>query len=143
MKTREHILTENDITSDRPMYNDFKINQLLVKLSENNLPETLPPISKNAPEYQRVLEGYKELGAIAKDQLKDCFWYWGVARDCSLAMWDAMKGKFAYVHYNGLALQEYVMHVPHYEDDEGMDIFIPFEEVKRLPNGTYSKGHIK
>lgn len=66
---------------------------------------------------------------IAKDKLVDGAIYFGTCRNATLAVWDDIFNKFSHItkKLGGTILEE----LPHPEDDDGYDCFIP-ERVATL-----------
>lgn len=67
---------------------------------------------------------------IQKSELEIGRMYKGVCRNAEVAVWDGEK--FWYDrHKFGSTFKESIIH---YEDDEGCDVFVPFEKVNIRPN---------
>ena len=85
------------------------------------------------------VNAYYDVGVIKKDDLIDGAYYQGNCRNASIAQWDAknncfwyMRNKFGYV---------YKEDINHLADDNGYDLFIPFQKVddKDARNGDKIK----
>jgi hypothetical protein len=71
-------------------------------------------------------QAYKD-GMIRKSDLKDGKTYLGDCRNASVATWHADKNCFTYQRTKfGSTFPEDIFHP---EDDDGFDIFTPFEEI--------------
>lgn len=73
------------------------------------------------------LSKYTDTVAIAKQNLKDKTYYFGLCRNAHIAVWDAKGDTFWYIRIKfGSFFTEEIKHM---EDDEGFDVFIPMHEV--------------
>lgn len=67
-------------------------------------------------------------GMIRKEDLKDGVSYKGHCRNASVAVWHAEKGRFTYQREKfGSVFPEDINHPA---DDNGFDLFTPYEEIK-------------
>ena len=67
-------------------------------------------------------------GMIRKSDLKNCVSYKGHCRNASVAVWRSDKGVFTYIRSKfGSTFPEDINHP---EDDNGFDLFTPYEEIK-------------
>lgn len=69
------------------------------------------------------LVGAVYAGMIPKNQLAHGKWYVGYCRNASKAWWNAEQQVFSYKRVKWS--YEYWEDIPHPEDDEGYDIFVP------------------
>lgn len=85
------------------------------------------PRYESQEEYRKLIEEYLEAGAIAKEDLISGAWYIGQSRSTNIAQWFPYGG-FHFIRYkmNG----KYVDNIPHFEDDRGYDLFIPFKLIE-------------
>ncbi len=72
---------------------------------------------------------YLEAGVIAKEQLEDGQYYFGLCRNTKIAVWDKPKNVF---HHLRLKFGHWFMEdINHIEDDNGFDMFVPFEKIDK------------
>ena len=74
------------------------------------------------------LDIIKNIGAIPKSELEDGAYYIGVCRNSNIAIWDSKKEKFFYIRRKFDKL--FSEPICHPEDDDGYDLFIPYEKIK-------------
>ena len=81
-----------------------------------------------------------EIGGILKEDLKHCQYYIGVCRNSNVAKWDANRQKF--IHLRTKFGKTFAEEINHPEDDDGFDLFIPYEEIPNHwdSNWKYKKG---
>ena len=80
------------------------------------------------PVKPEELEAAYAQGMIRKSELKDGVSYKGRCRNASVAVWNAEKGRFTYQRTKfGSTFPEDINHP---EDDNGFDLFTPYEEIK-------------
>ena len=85
------------------------------------------------------VNAYYDLGVIKKDDLIDGAYYQGNCRNASIAQWDAKNNCFWYMRDKfGHVYKEDINHLA---DDNGYDLFIPFQKVddKDARNGDKIK----
>lgn len=84
-------------------------------------------IDRLGNDKQKPLAKAYEMGLIKKSDLIDGKVYFGNCRNATIAKWDAGKQRFIYkrVKFNSSFDEE----IPHPEDDEGFDIFVPVDFV--------------
>ena len=80
----------------------------------------------NEEEYHNLIETFIKAGAIAKKDLIAGAWYIGQSRSTNIAQWWP-HGGFYFIRYK--LDGKYVDKIPHFEDDRGNDVFIPFKLV--------------
>lgn len=78
-------------------------------------------------EFQQLIKEYIEAGAIPKDKLISGGWYIGQSRNCSIGQWFSKPGKFYFIKYKMGG--KYVDDIPHFQDDNGFDVFVPFKLI--------------
>lgn len=72
-------------------------------------------------------KSFKERSLIPKSELKHDVWYRGSCRNSSKARWDSENNRFRYLRTKfGDSFWEDINHP---EDDNGFDLFYPFEEI--------------
>lgn len=66
---------------------------------------------------------------IPKKDLKDNYFYIGVCRNANVAKWSLKNNCFYYIRnkWNNFFLEK----INHPEDDDGFDLFLPYEEIPR------------
>lgn len=80
------------------------------------------------PVKPEEMEAAYAQGMIRKSDLKDGALYKGNCRNTSEAIWNAEKNAFTYQRTKfGSTFPEDIHHP---EDDDGCDIFTPYEEIK-------------
>lgn len=78
---------------------------------------------------ENLKEAY-ELGMIKKEDLIDGKQYLGYSRNTDKAYWSKENNVFTFLnsgHFEGDGFED---HVPHPENDDGYDIFVPIEEIE-------------
>lgn len=71
---------------------------------------------------------------IAKYKLEHGAYYKGDCRNASIARWDAVTQKFWYIRSKFHMV--YTEEINHPEDDDGHDLFYPFERVEGREDGV-------
>jgi hypothetical protein len=71
-----------------------------------------------------------EVGMLNKDHLIDQHYYLGSCRNAMVARWNEQNGYFTYIRIKFTRV--YPENIFHPEDDNGNDLFIPFQEVRPL-----------
>lgn len=101
--------------------------ELLKKKFEkvDDIPEF--PRYESKEEYDKLVKAYIEAGAIPKKDLVSGEWYIGQSRSTNIAQWFP-HGGFHFPRYKMDG--KYVDNIPHFEDDDGYDLFIPFKLVE-------------
>lgn len=96
----------------------------------NSIPVWNPRIVIDNPEPRPNLEEFYKQGLLRKSELTHGKYYYGHCRNASVARWNERTQLFSYVrHKFGDMFEE---NIPHPEDQDGHDIFTPFEET--IPN---------
>jgi len=90
--------------------------------------EAIALIYHTNPMTPEVLKKAEELGMIPKRDLKPWAYYSGSCRNARIAMWDSNRQLF--IHLRTKFRDTFAETIPHPEDDEGWDVFIPVEEIK-------------
>lgn len=85
------------------------------------------PRYESQEEYQRLIKEYIEAGAITKEDLVPGGWYVGQSRSANVAQWFPRSG-FEFIRHKFSG--SYIDNIPHFEDDDGNDLFIPFKLVE-------------
>lgn len=84
------------------------------------------PNYKNQEEYQNLIKEYIEAGAIAKKDLVSGGWYLGQSRSANVAQYFPKTG-FEFIRHKFSGA--YIDNIPHFEEDDGADLFIPFKLI--------------
>lgn len=80
------------------------------------------------PIQPHQLEAAHQAGMVAKKDLIDDAWYYGICRNASIARWNAEENKFYYLRTKfGTTQAESIRHP---EDDNGYDLFIPIKQLR-------------
>jgi hypothetical protein len=83
-----------------------------------------------------LMEAYA-MGMLKKADLVDGKYYAGNCRHASVAQWNENQGCFYYMREKfGALLCESIKHP---EDDDGYDLFTPFEETEPIPGEVIKK----
>lgn len=81
------------------------------------------PKVESKEELQQLIKIYKDAGAISKKDLIPGGWYLGQSRSTSVARW--FPSGFSFIRKKMWG--DYVDEIPHFEDDKGHDVFVPFK----------------
>lgn len=77
------------------------------------------------------------LGMLKKAELTDGKYYGGSCRNASVAQWNKNVDCFYYMREKFGAL--FCESIKHPEDDDGHDLFIPFEKIEPSPDEVIKK----
>lgn len=116
--------TEKEIEAE---YKEYQIREtwreMTRQIDDEYQPE-IPIVSQT--DYQKIIiPALIRCGAIPKENLKKGSVYKGYCRNANEAVW--LGNKFEYDRYKfGDMFKE---QINHFEDDNGLDLFIPYEEV--------------
>ena len=81
------------------------------------------------PDFVVRLEGYMGKSAIPKSELIHNEYYFGECRNATVAQWNAKHQDFTYIRSGHHKNDQFLESINHYEDDDGCDLFVPFERV--------------
>ena len=99
----------------------MKKAEMINKLIDAGLPHRLPK------EFD--IKKYIKAGVIAKDQLEDGQYYFGLCRNTTIAVWHKAKNVFHHMRFK--FGKWFIEDINHPEDDNGFDVFVPFEKIEK------------
>lgn len=85
------------------------------------------PHYNSQEEYQKLVKDFIGAGSIPKSDLISGEWYIGQSRSTNIAQWFP-QGGFHFIRYKMDGM--YVDNIPHFEEDRGTDVFIPFKLIE-------------
>lgn len=106
------------------------LNTPLGPNNEPDLPKCSPAIYKGI-----VIPALIRMGAISKSELKVGHRYEGYCRNASAAVWLGDKFEYLRVKFGSIFKET----INHFEDDNGMDLFVPYKDLDHECDISISK----
>lgn len=116
---------------------DIKVVHTWRRLNTPLGPDNEPTPPKCSPAIYKgiVIPAFIRMGAIPKSELKVGHQYKGYCRNASIAVW--LGDKFEYLRTKfGRTFKETINH---FEDDNGMDLFVPYKDLGYERDSTISE----